>query len=107
MFEDNRPCEFLITRFGKLAGGDDCIEDFFVGPGGKDVITFGREDGKNLDYLVDCLARAVDDLRQAAADLAMMVNVGKAEALKGEMPQLLDRFVNGKRALFDLLKQLF
>jgi len=49
------------------------------------------------------LARAVDDLGEAAANLAMVVYAGKAEVLEWQVPKLPHRLVDANIAVFDLL----
>jgi hypothetical protein len=48
-------------------------------------------------------AGAVNDLREAAAELAVMVKVGKTDILKRQMAELGNRFVNGDFTGFYLL----
>ena len=69
----------------------------------KTLLPFAANAAKFFDYLFDCFAWAVNHLRKALTDMAMVVNAGKTKVFIRQMAKLLDRLVNRYIACFDLL----
>jgi len=79
------------------------LENVLLGSGGKDVIAFFSETGEDFDDLFGGFAGAVDDFRKTAADLAVMVDAGKTQILKGQVAQFLHCLLDVDSTSFDLL----
>jgi spermidine/putrescine-binding protein len=72
------------------------------GPCGQDIIAFFSEVREDFNYLFGSFAGAVNDFREATANLAVMVYAGKAQILKRQMAKFGDSFVDGDLAILYL-----
>jgi hypothetical protein len=71
--------------------------------GGQDIIAFFSEVRKDFNYLFGSFAGAVDDFREAASNLAVMVYAGKAQILERQMAKFFNRLLDVNFAGLDLL----
>ncbi len=94
LLQHNRLCRLLISDIRKFFCFDQCLENILLCPSGEDIIAFFSEVREDFSYLFGGFAGAVDDFREAAANLAVMVHVGKAQILERQMAQPLDSLVN-------------
>jgi hypothetical protein len=71
--------------------------------GGQDIIAFLSEVREDFNYLFSGFAGAINDFREAAANLAVMVYAGKAQILERQMAKFFNRLLDVNFAVFDLL----
>jgi hypothetical protein len=62
----------------------------FFSPGGQNIIALFSQGREYLDYLFNSFSGAVNDLRETAANLAVMVHAGKTQIFKRQNPKSLD-----------------
>jgi hypothetical protein len=91
----------------ELAGFGNRVENVFFRPCRQDVVALCRKRREYFDYLLGCLAGAVNHLREALTNLAMMVNTRKTQVLERQMPEFFHCLVDCNIAFFYLLQQLF
>ena len=103
LLEDDCLGRFFVAGLREFFCFSEGLEDGLFGPGGQDVITFFGQCREDFDYLLCGLAGAVDGLGEAAANLAVVVYVGKTQVLEREMPEFANRLVNADVVVFDLL----
>ena len=90
-----------------MARSGNRFKDAFFGPCGQDVVALCRQSREDFDYLLGCLAGAINHLGKTLANLAMVVHAGKTQVLVWQMAKLLNGLVDGNLARFNLLQQLF
>ena len=71
------------------------------------VASFFGEVGEDFYDLFCSFAWAVDRLREAATNMAMMVDMRKTEVLKRQPFKLVDRIIYIELVVFYLLQKLF
>jgi hypothetical protein len=107
LLQHNRSGRLFVPRVRGDSRCDQCIENIRLGSGRKDVVAFGGEGFEYLDDMVGRFARAVDDFRKAAPDLAMVVDAREAEILVRKVTKLFYCFGNLDSTVFDLAQQFF
>ncbi len=96
----------------KFCGTADALdggEDFFVGAGDKDVVVgrfFGNHGADDFGYLRGSFTFAEDYFGVALAEGAVVVHLGEAEVLEGQMLQPGNGCFGGELAHFDGLQEL-
>jgi len=101
--EDDCAGEFFISGFGEFICFSKLVEDVLFSSCGQYVIAFFSEGFKDFDYLLGGFTGAIYDFREAAADLAMMVDAGEAEVFERQMPQFLNGLVDRESAVANVL----
>ncbi len=85
----------------ELRGGHACGDGLpccFADAGGEDVRAGGGGAGEDLGDLLGRFAFGVDDLRDAEAQAAMMIDAGEACVLVGHGAEALERGLRRERA---------
>jgi hypothetical protein len=106
--QDDGSRQGTILRAARIfgEGGGYGFVLFFGGTRGQDVPAVGREAGEDGGYLVGRFAWRKDHLGHALAQGAMVVELGEAEVLKGQVTQALDGVVGGEALSADLVEEL-
>ncbi len=103
LFEDDCFGLFFVAGMREFFCFSEGFKDGFLGPCGQDVVAFFGQRREDFDYLLRGFAGAVDDLGEAAANLAVVVYVGETEVLEWQIPKFPNRLVDTDIAVFDLL----
>ena len=94
---------FLKSDIPEFFCFDQCFENILLCPGSQDIIAFFSEVREDFNYLFGGFAGAVNDFREAASNLAMMVYMGKAQILKRQVAKFFNCLLDVNFAVFDLL----
>ena len=87
--ERTGPCDGVVAHLGHVAKERVCLR--VLDARDQDVLSGARELVGDRDDLLGRLAFAEDHLRHALPQRAVMIDDGKAEVSKRELPQLRDR----------------
>jgi len=103
LLQDDGTSKFVVPGIGEFSGSSQSLEYMGLGAGSQNVVSLGGEILEDSNDLFNGFARTEDHLGEAATDLAMMVDAGKAEIFKRQMAELLDGLVYVDLALLELL----
>jgi hypothetical protein len=102
LLQDNCLRCFLKSDIPEFFCFDQRLVNLLFGSCGQDIIAFFSEVREDFNYLFGGFAGAVNDFREAAANLAVMVYAGKAQILKRQVAKFFNRLLDVDFAGFDL-----
>src|SRR5258706_3357639 len=96
----------LRSMLGQVYSGGDSSILFLVGPRRQHVATVSGQAVEDFRYMARRFALGKYHLGHALAQGTMVVDLGEAEVLKGQVTEALDGLVGGEVFFADLLEQL-